>query len=88
MKEKKNHIPSEGYAAEPIGAVALNYSDEQLYGIDHWSGMPLVGPADVDEVNVRIDEAEREIANGEVYDWNSVMMEAVDLVNHYANKVY
>lgn len=88
MKENKNHIPTEGFAEEPIGAVALNNNDERLYSVDNWPGMPLVGPTDVDEVKARIDEAEREIANGEVYDWNSVMMEAVDLVNHYANKVY
>lgn len=88
MKENTDHVPTEHLAAEPVGAIAPDFDNEQLYGIDNWPGMPLVGPANIEETNARIDEAEREIANGEVYDWNSVMMEAVDIVNHYANRVY
>lgn len=60
MKEKKDNNPFEG-CAESIGAVAIHGDDEKLYGIDNWPGMPLVGPADIDEANARIDEAEREI---------------------------
>ena len=52
MKEKKDNIPFEG-CSESIGAVAQNYDDEQLYGIDNWPGMPLVGPANINEVNAR-----------------------------------
>jgi len=88
MKEKKEDVPTEHLAAEPIAAKAMDYENEQLYGIDKWPGMPLVGPANVEEANARIDEAEREIASGEVYDWNRVMLDAVDVVNHYANRVY
>ena len=88
MKENKSYVLTEDLAAEPIGAIARDFENEQLYDIDNWPGMPLVGPANVEEANARIDEAEREIACGEVYDWDSVMMEAVDIVNHYANRVY
>ena len=88
MNENKDNVLTEDLAVEPIGAIASDFENEQLYGIDNWPGMPLVGPANVEEANARIDEAEREIACGEVYDWDSVMMEAVDIVNHYANRVY
>ena len=87
MKEKKDVIPFEG-CAEPIGAVAIHGDDEKLYGIDNWPGMPLVGPANIDEVNARIDKAEREIENGEVFDWDSVMLEASNIVRQYATTVY
>ena len=73
MAEKRHPVIEEqegvGIAAEPIGAVASNYDDEQLYGIDHWPGMPLVGPANVDEANARIDEAEREMEENGGMDW-------------------
>jgi len=89
MKEPNKDYVSTGHLAEePIGAIASDFDDEQLYGIDNWPGMPLVGPTNIEETNARIDEAEREIACGEVYDWNSIMVEAVDIVNHYANRVY
>jgi len=88
MKENKDYVNREHLAAESIGAIAPDFDDEQLYGIDHWPGMPLVGPTNIEETTARIDEAEREIASGDVYDWNSVMMEAVDIVNQYANRVY
>ena len=87
MKEKKNNTPFEG-CAEPIGAVAVHGVDEQLYGIDNWPGMPLVGPADIEEANARINQAEREIENGEVFDWDSVMLEASNIVRQYAATVY
>ena len=87
MKEKKDNNPFEG-CAEPIGAVTLHSDDEQLYGIDNWPGMPLVGPADINEANARIDQAEYEIENGEVFDWESVMLEASNIVRQYAATVY
>ena len=68
MKEKKDNNPFEG-CSEPIGAIAQNYDDEQLYGIDNWPGMPLVGPANINEANTRIDEAEREIEDNGGMDW-------------------
>ena len=68
MKEKQDNTPFEG-CAEPIGAVTLHSDDEQLYGIDNWPGMPLVGPADIDEANARIDQAEREIDENGGMDW-------------------
>lgn len=68
MKEKKDNISFEG-CAEPIGAVAVHANDDKLYSIDNWPGMPLVGPADIDEANARIDEAEREIDENGGMDW-------------------
>jgi hypothetical protein len=68
MKEKKDNISFEG-CAEPIGAVAVHANDDKLYSIDNWPGMPLVGPADIDEANARIDEAEREIDENGGIDW-------------------
>ena len=48
-------------AAEPIGTVAIQDFSQDIYSIDNWAGMPLIGPATMEEVNSHIDEAEREI---------------------------
>ena len=88
MKKNTDNTPFEGYAAEPVGAVVQNFDDEQQYGVDHWPGMPLVGPSNIDEVNARIDEAEREIESGDVFDWEIVMLEASNIVRQYAATVY
>ena len=50
--------------------------------------MPLVGPSSIEEMNVRIDEAEIEMETSEGYDWDSVMLDATNIVNEYANSVY
>ena len=69
MKEDKNIVPTD-LAAESISAIAQDFDDEQLYGIDHWPGMPLVGPTNIDETIARIDEAEREIDEDGGMDWS------------------
>ena len=70
MEDNKDLFPLESGAAEPVGALALNYDDEQLYGVDTWPGMPLVGPTNIDEVNARIDEAELEIDEDGGMEWD------------------
>ncbi len=70
MEENKEYPILESGAAEPVGAVATNYDDEQLYGVDTWPGMPLVGPANIDEVNARINKAEHEIDEDGGMEWN------------------
>ena len=70
MEDIKDLFPLESGAAEPVGALALNYDDEQLYGVDTWPGMPLVGPTNIDEVNARIDEAELEIDEDGGMEWD------------------
>ena len=61
---------NETKVSEPIGEVVNGYADEQLYSIDNWPGMPLVGPTCREEAHARIDEAEREIAEGNTMRWS------------------
>ena len=68
MKEKKDNASFEG-CTEPVGAVTPHRDNEQLFGIDNWPGMPLVGPADINEANARIDQAEHEIDENGGMDW-------------------
>ena len=57
--ENKNHASD--VAAEPIGAVAVEDYSNEIYSIDSWPGMPLVGPKTSQEAIDRIEEAERDI---------------------------
>ena len=54
---------------EPVGAAVRTSVDDNMYGIDDWPGMPLVGPVTIDEANSRIDQAEQEIDNDKGMDW-------------------
>jgi hypothetical protein len=88
MKENKNHLQDIDVAAEPIGLATPTFVNEKTYNIDDWPGMPLVGPSSLEEMNARIDEAEIEMETSEGYDWDSVMLDATNIVNEYANSVY
>ena len=88
MKEKKNHLQDQDIAAESMGVAMSNPVDEKLYSIDNWPGMPLVGPSTIEEMNARIDAAELEMETSDGYDWDSVMLDAANIVNDYANSVY
>ena len=57
----------------------------QGYDIDKWPGMPLVGPANIDELNARIDQAEQEMDHNNGFSWDQVMLDAQTIVNRYAN---
>ena len=87
-EKKKNHLQDIDVAAEPIGLATPTFVNEKTYNIDDWSGMPLVGPSSIEEMNARIDEAEIEMETSEGYDWDSVMLDATNIVNEYANSVY
>ena len=90
-EEKKSYMIEEecvGMAAEPVGAAMRNDVSSMGYNIDNWPGMPLVGPDTIEEMNARIDQAEQEIANGNGFSWEQVMLDAQSLVNKYATTVY
>ena len=75
-------------AAEPVG-VAMRADVSTLgYDIDNWPGMPLVGPDNPDEMNARIDQAEREIDEGIGFSWEQVMLDAQSIVSRYETTVY
>jgi len=69
MEDNNKDIISSDTVAEPVGAIAVNADNKQLYGIDHWPGMPIVGPTDIEEAHARIDEAEHEIDGNGGMDW-------------------
>ena len=46
--------------------------------------MPLVGPANIEEMNARIDRAEQEMEHDNGFSWEQVMLDAQALVNRYA----
>ena len=48
-------------AAEPIGLLSTQDFEQAIYNIDVWPGMPLVGPETMEEMSIRIDEAEQEM---------------------------
>ena len=60
----------------------------QDYDIDKWPGMPLVGPANIDEMNARIDQAEQEMDHDNGFSWDQVMLDAQTIVNRYANTIH
>ena len=63
-EEKKsciNESENAEMAAEPVGTAVRDDVSAQGYDIDKWPGMPLVGPANIDEMNARIDQAEQEM---------------------------
>ena len=89
--EKKSHIDeseSAGIAAEPVGAAVREDMSSYGYDIDNWPGMPLVGPANIDEMNVRIDLAEQEMDHDNGFSWDQVMLDAQSIVNRYANTIH
>jgi len=45
--------------------------------------MPLVGPANIEEMNARIDRAEQEMEHDKGFSWEQVMLDAQALVNRY-----
>ena len=68
-------------AAEPIGAAVRSDVFALGFDIDNWPGMPLVGPDGIEEMNVRIDQAEQEMDNGSGFEWEQVMLDAQSIVN-------
>jgi hypothetical protein len=74
--------------AEPIGAAMRADVSTLGYDIDNWPGMPLVGPGSFEEMNARIDQAEREISEGIGFSWEQVMSDAKSIVSRYETAVY
>ena len=50
--------------------------------------MPLVGPANIEEMNARIDRTEQEMEHDKGFSWEQVMLDAQALVNRYVTTVY
>ena len=75
-------------AAEPVGAVVRADVSTLGYDIDSWPGMPIVGPSNLEEMNARIDQAEREINEGIGFFWEQVMSDAQSIVSRYETAVY
>lgn len=98
MEEKKYPIIEEedGYgcmkAAEPMEAVAYNkvstYDLEDDIAVACSIITPFIGPATYEEAIARIEEAEREIKNGEVYEWEDVLKEARQSARKYETAIY
>ena len=97
MQEKRYPIIDEedGYgcmkASEPMEAVA--YDKVATYDVEDDEDesniiMPFIGPSTCEEAIARIEEAEREIENGEVYDWEDVLKEARQRVRKYEAAIY
>jgi hypothetical protein len=87
-EEKKsciNESENAGMAAEPVGTAVRGDVSTQGYDIDKWPGMPLVGPANIDEMNARVDQAEQEMDHDNGFSWDQVMLDAQTIVNRYAN---
>ena len=63
-------------AAESVGAAMRNDVSSMGYNIDNWPGMPLVGPANIEDMNARIDQAEQEMDNSNSFSWEQVMLDA------------
>ena len=82
-EEKKsciNESENAGMAAEPVGTAVRDDVSAQGYDIDKWPGMPLVGPANIDEMNARIDQAEQEMDHDNGFSWDQVMLDAQTIV--------
>ena len=98
MKEKKYPKIEEedGYgcmkASEPTEAGA--YDKVTTYGVDDGIEdansiiMPFIGPSTYEEAIARIEEAEREIENGDVYEWEDVLKEARLRAKKYEAAIY
>lgn len=84
----KNEDEQSMMAAEPIGAAIRADVSTLGYDIDNWPGMPLVGPSNQEEMNARIDQAEREINEGIGFSWEQVMSDAKSIVSRYETAVY
>ena len=98
MEEKKYPLIEEedGYgcmkAAEPIESVtydkaAANGGEHNLEDA-HSMAMPFIGPSTYEEATVRIEEAERDIINGDVYEWEDVLKEARQRATKYEAAIY
>ena len=90
-EEKKSFInesENAGMAAEPAGTAVRGDVSTPGYDIDKWPGMPLVGPANIDELNARIDQAEQEMDHDNGFSWDQVMLDAQTIVNRYANTIH
>ena len=90
-EEKKsciNESENAGMAAEPVGAATRSDVSVNGYDIDSWPGMPLVGPANLDEMNARIDKAEQEMDYDNGFSWDQVMLDAQSIVNRYATTIH
>lgn len=90
-EEKKsliNESENAGMAAEPVGTAVRDDVSTPGYDIDKWPGMPLVGPANIDELNARIDQAEQEMDHDNGFSWDQVMLDAQTIVNRYANTIH
>ena len=87
-KSRINETESAGMAAEPVGTATHGDVSINGYDIDCWPGMPLVGPANIDEMNVRIDLAEQEMDHDNGFSWDQVMLDAQSIVNRYANTIH
>lgn len=98
MEEKNYPIIEEedGYgcmkAEEPTEALA--YDKVAAYnvkdGIEDANNtiMPFIGPSTYEEAIARIEEAEREIEDGDVYEWEDVLKEARQRVHKYEAAIY
>lgn len=98
MEEKKYPVIEEedGYgcmkAAEPTEVVA--YDKVAAYhvedGIEDANSiiMPFIGPSTYEEAIARIEEAEREIEDGDVYEWEDVLKEARQRAKKYKAAIY
>lgn len=90
-EEKKTLINEEenvGMAAEPVAATSRSDVSTLGYDIDNWPGMPLVGPDNIAEMNVRIDQAEQEMDEDKGFAWEQVMLDAQSIVDRYEAAVY
>ena len=89
MKKEDDHKEEQGMmAAEPVGAATRADVSALGYDIDNWPGMPLVGPDNLEDMNARIDQAEREINEGIGFSWEQVMSDAKSIVSRYEATVY
>ena len=75
-------------AAESVGTAMRADAYTLGYDIDNWPGMPLVGHSNLEEMNARIDQAEREINEGIGFSWEQVMSDAQSIVSRYETAVY
>jgi hypothetical protein len=87
-KSRINESENAGMAAEPVGAATRSDVSVNGYDIDSWPGMPLVGPANLDEMNARIDKAEQEMDYDNGFSWDQVMLDAQSIVNRYATTIH
>ena len=75
-------------ATESVGTAMRSDVSTLGYDIDNWPGMPLVGPSNLEELNARIDQAEREIDEGIGFSWEQVILDAQSIVSRYETVVY